>query len=273
MAELINPTPHYESPLRIVNPSKRKDFRNIETFRGSVEKLIGAISLGIDKIEAGSQTEKEATTLFYRTYELIKMTVEEKIDVDRSKKGYTETAISAIRLATDLAIACGLKDKNAGEIFGELKGLVKTTKLKSMLKKRLEESTDFAITPEHPAEADLEIAQNLVAQTGGKDILLIGIGHRGIRRSLDIFLDYRTETNTPGSVFWPVRFSVNRGDRIYPNISWQEVDDLKKIATDKTVVIIGPAERLEGTVEHLKQIMPKDEKAIGIALPVQQRKK
>ncbi|MBU2632442.1 hypothetical protein KKG52_01885 [Patescibacteria group bacterium] len=267
MVERTKETPKYESPLKIVDPSKEEDFENIETFHGSIAKLLNVINHGINKIETGSQTEKDPAILFYRTYELIKVAVEEKIEVDRAKKGYTDTAIDAIRLATDLAIACDLKDEKAREIFKEFKRKIITTSLRDMLRKHLEESPDFGITPEHPADKDLELAREIAGQAKGREILVIGIGHRGIRRSLDIFLNYRAETNTPDSVFWPVRFSANCGDRHYPNISWQEAEELKRIARSKKVVIIGPKERMEGATAHLKQILLKGEKSIDIELP------
>ena len=78
----------YISPLEKVDPLDKNGFKQIETFHGTVTDVLIAIKKGILKIEEGVQSDEDRVALFYRTYELIKMTVEEKIFADETKRKY-----------------------------------------------------------------------------------------------------------------------------------------------------------------------------------------
>jgi hypothetical protein len=270
--------PHYTSPLRKVNPNQEEDFARIETYKGNVAVLLRDIGREIKNIEQGRISDENSLTLFYRTYELIKMTVNEKVDIDRQKKGHDQTlnAITAVRLAVRLAMACDLQDPNARELLQKYRKLVGTTELKSILKKTLNEAADRGIMPDHPAEEDLKIAEDIVEKTkkaGKKDIVLVGIGHRGTRREIDIYLDSISLLKSTDSRYWSVRSSDNYFDR-GPNLSWQEENMIKTwIEEGRQLVIVGPEERMEKAKAILRGAIPrkdgkKIQEPIVIYLPV-----
>lgn len=248
----------YISPIDAIDPEKnKKGFNRIETYTGTVRNVIADIDKGITKLEAGRQTEEDAVELFYLTSKMIKMSVEEKIEADRGKKGYVEEAIRVVGLTVDLATSCDLRDEGARAVFDDLKGAIEeeNSPLITMLEKKLSEAPDPGIMPEHPGEADLALAKKLLKDITDKgleekDILVIGIGHRGLRRALNIFLDYCSESGSTNSRFWPVRLSPHYGDK-FPNFSWQEIDMLTKEAENKTVVVIGPEDRTDKVKKYL----------------------
>ncbi|HZJ18173.1 MAG TPA: hypothetical protein VFD45_00960 [Patescibacteria group bacterium] len=250
----------YASPLEKVTPLDKNGFIRIETFQGTVADVLVAVRTGIHKIEERIQTDEDRVALFYRTYELIKMSVEEKIYADETKKEYINDALKAVEFSVDLAIACDLEDKTCRKKFDNFEKLLETPGVNRMLRKPLSEAPDPDIMPDHPAKADLLIAETIAEQTKTKDILAIGIGHRGIRRALNIFLDYCSEAQSSDSLFWPVRLSSRRGD--IPHLSWREVDDLAKKANDKQLVVIGPSDRISKTSRYLRRnvILPREKR-------------
>jgi hypothetical protein len=250
----------YVSPLKGVNPLDEDSFREIETFHGTVADVLVAIKAGVLKIEEGSQSDNDRIALFYRTYELIKMAVEEKIFADETKRSHMDSALKAVELSVDLAIACDLEDTSCREKLDSLQELLETNELKGMLGKSLREAPDPDIMPDHPAETDMSLAEIIAERTKTKDILVFGIGHRGTRRALNIFLDYCSKTKSSDSLFWPIRLSSRRGD--LPHLSWKEVDDLAKKTKDRQLVVIGPYDRVSKTSRYLRgnAILPKEKR-------------
>jgi len=166
----------------------------------------------------------------YSKARALKMAVEEKIFADETKRSHMDSALKAVELSVDLAIACDLEDTSCREKLDSLQELLETNELKGMLGKSLREAPDPDIMPDHPAETDMSLAEIIAERTKTKDILVFGIGHRGTRRALNIFLDYCSKTKSSDSLFWPIRLSSRRGD--LPHLSWKEVDDLAKKTKD-----------------------------------------
>lgn len=266
----------YISPLEIVDPLDKNGFKQIETFHGTVSDVLIAVKKGILKIEEGVQNDEDRVALFYRTYELIKMAVEEKIFADETKRKYLDDALKAVELSVDIAIACDLEDTSCREKFDSFEKLLETTGINKMLKKSLSEAPDPDIMPDHPAEVDKSLAKTIAMQAKTKDVLAIGIGHRGIRRALNIFLEYCSEEQSENSLFWPIRLSSRRGD--LPHLSWKEVDDLAEKVRDRQLVVIGPYDRVSKAARYLRgnAILPKEKRnepgsIIEIPLSLQKR--
>lgn len=271
MPERTEDPRRYVSPLKALAPEKTEDFNRIETYTGKVSDLIDTINMGISLIEAQELNEEGSVSLFYRTYELMKMTLNEKVDVDRSKSGHTEEAIKAVRLAVRLAIACDLQDPIARVIFGDYKELVEGTNLKTMLDKDVHELPDRAIMPDNPAEADMAIADEIVKKTDGEDFAMLGLFHRGAKREIDIYLNAISLSGSTKSRFWPVRYSPNYADRL-PNVSFQEIDMIRRwVEEGRQLVVIGPTERIDSKVMDLFKAAipnPKPGEARKTILPV-----
>lgn len=243
----VNYENEYKSPLDQIDPSRSEKFNKIETYKGKVFDIISEIDIGIDCIQTQQLSDERALSLFYRTYELIKMSLNEKVEVDKAKRGCTNEAIAAVRLSVRLAIACDTHDPLARDIFNEYVDLIEHPKLKPILNKGIEETPDREIMPEHPAKQDAALAEEILNKTDGKDFVMVALGHRGIKRAIDIYLD----TNPKNSRFWPVRYSLNYYDNL-PNVSFQEMDKITKwLKEGRELIIIGPAGRIDTKVIKL----------------------
>lgn len=227
----------YISPFKDLDPTKISEY---ETYHGTVGSVI-------EDLETTLKTSHpSAPVLIYRSYELMKMAVARKIEASRRKQwDNIDPAIKAVSLSMDVAVACYSRSKTALGKVEKFRSFIENSSLRDLLKGTVDESPDIGIMPDHPAEEDEKIASWLMQkkQAGGEDILAIILGDRGFRRGLNVFLDYRAESNTPNSKVWPVRFSKAKMDRV-PNMTPKEIVLLQKMSNGRQAVVIGPEDRI-----------------------------
>ncbi|MCL4354593.1 hypothetical protein M1349_03970 [Patescibacteria group bacterium] len=246
----------YVSIFDELDPNKISDY---ETYHGTggdvIKDLKVALPIVVRDFQKGLHTpDLPIHVPIYRSYELMKMSVAQKIYIDRRKKlDQIKSAMDAVRLSTDVAVACFSRDKSALKKVEHFEAFIKNSSLEKMLLRRVDEDPDIGIMPEHPGEEDAKLASELKKKTGKADILAIMLGNRGLRRGLNVFLDYRAQTNTPNSEPWPIRYSPSHGDRV-PNLAVAEITHLQKMTRGKYIVVIGPQDRIDFAQHYFREI-------------------
>lgn len=249
--------------VQIFGQEHLEDVKRYEPFKGRVQEAIEVLEKSLK--------DKKAPIYIpvYRSYEIMKAAVNGKIHIT-----YTPTsseydlAMKAVHLSQDLMLSCFRKDNE--DALGKLKefkklimpfGSKEGTHLRKMLLDRVEEKPDLAFMPSCIEEEDYRIAEKLFEQTNGDPFLMVALGYRGSWRTPEIFyelLDLSKDSpnfkhSQPDSVFYLVRFSpFNYNDRI-PRISAMENDFLRKQATGRKIILVGPKERLLRAERYLNQ--------------------
>lgn len=226
----------------------RKDIDTYEVYQGTTQEAMADLYSALL-----SPRPMQIESKVYRAYELIKMTLNEKILLDLKGTGKDVfDARQGLELSLELAKTCYRGNRpDAIKRLSEFDFLVNNSNLSAMLSKRIDEKRDVAMMPENPADEDLREAEQILDGVKGKPILAILLGHRGIRRGIDVFLDYQYISQTPESELWAVRYSFKFKDS-RPNISLRcddnlesEVDIIQRKAKGKRIAIIGPIERIQ----------------------------
>jgi hypothetical protein len=258
--------PKYE---QLFGQDNLEDVKRYEKFEGTVEEAIKGLRAGLE------DKDTSVYVPIYRSWELMKASIINKIDVDATKK-HNELipAIKAVELSRDIMLSCFQRDgKTALSNLDTFKKLVTSSGEKStlqrMLAKRVEEKPDLAFLPSCVEEEDFNIAEQLLNAkngTGGEPILMIGIGFRGAWRIPEIFLEYQDLSDTPTSMFYLVRFSPHYYDRL-PRLAVPEMELLKKESVGRRIVVVGAKERSRLASEYFnKVVFGKDANIITVPL-------
>ncbi len=172
--------------------------------------------------------------------EIAKATINEKVDKDIDNIN----GIRAMFMCIDLQTAIYYGNKEASlETLKNYEKFIKNSELKGVFNRSVEEFPDFGITSESARDEDFKNAEDLLKETKGNPILAIIICHRGFRRGLDVFLEYKYISNTPTSIAYVGRNSPgaenhDRGMK-YSN---SEVQFLRRLMHGRKTVIISPTD-------------------------------
>lgn len=172
--------------------------------------------------------------------EIAKATINEKIDQNTNSINGIRAMFMCIDLQT--AIYYG-NQETCLRMLKNYEKFIKSSELKGVFDRSIEEFPDFGITSESARDEDFKNAQDLLKETKGDPILAIIICHRGFRRGLDVFLEYKYISNTPTSIAYVGRNSpgAENHDRGM-KYSSSEVQLLRRLMRGRKTVIISPTD-------------------------------
>ncbi len=269
--------PYQKKPLReyqqlFSRSTSIEEIKKYEPFNGTVE----------ENIEVLQKALKDKNVSLYipafRSYELLKFSVNEKIEIEWGND-YTlkDIAFDASQLAIDIALSCYKRDnQKALGLISQYEEKINSSgdnsRLKKMLKSKIDERQDLAFLPSCLEEEDFQIAEKMLELTKGKPVLMIGVGWRAAWRFPEIFSEYEYLSNTPdnhekpGSLLQIERFSKEYNDFFHIKYPLRDKEFTREKAKGRTIVLIGASDKLIRFEHFVKNVIFTPNQTRGIEI-------